>query len=231
MTSNEIFDEFVQNYDDALERGLRVSGENKVAFATRRIRWLAKTLSELNQNPSSVLDYGCGIGDSSVLILEILGARKYLGVDTSPKSIQYANLKFGSAERHFAVPDPATAERDSFDLAYSNGVFHHIPLEDRPSAAKYVYRCLRPGGIFAFWENNPWNPGTLYIMSRIPFDRDAKTLSVITASHLLSDAGFKILRREFLFVFPRVLKHLRFLEPCLSVMPIGAQYQILCQRP
>jgi hypothetical protein len=26
------------------------------------------------------------------------------------------------------------------------------------AAVDYVYRSLRPGGLFAFWENNPWNP-------------------------------------------------------------------------
>ena len=39
--------------------------------------------------------------------------------------------------------------------------------------------ALRPGGLFAFWENNPWNPGTRLVMSRIPFDRDAITLSAL----------------------------------------------------
>jgi SAM-dependent methyltransferase len=231
MSSNETFDEFVQNYDDALERGLSVSGDSKLDFAAGRIRWLAGSLSERNNHPRRVLDFGCGIGDSSAMLLEILGASEYLGVDSSPKSIHHANLKHGSAGCRFAVVDSTPAECDHFDLAYSNGVFHHISVGDRPSAAKYVYRSLRSGGIFAFWENNPWNPGTQYVMSRIPFDRDAKTLSVITASRLLTDAGFRILRREFLFIFPRVLKYLRFLEPGLSAMPIGAQYQILCQRP
>jgi SAM-dependent methyltransferase len=45
------------------------------------------------------------------------------------------------------------------DLAFCNGVFHHIPLEERAEAVAYVYRSLRPGGLFAFWENNPVEPG------------------------------------------------------------------------
>ena len=222
------FDEYVQNYDEALDRGLSVSGENKFSFLERRLRWLAKSLTE---QPSAVLDFGCGIGDSSDLIFKILGARTYLGVDTSRKAIDYATSKFGSPERRFEALDHATVRPESFDLAYCNGVFHHIPIPERPGAANYVFRSLRPGGIFSFWENNPWNPGTRYVMSRIPFDRDAQTLSVTVASQLLTDAGFQILQRRFLFVFPRMLKYLRFLEPGLSAIPIGAQYQILCRRP
>jgi SAM-dependent methyltransferase len=229
MTTNLAFDAYVDNYNEALARGLRVSGENKFTFAERRLRWLAKSLSEINERPSAVLDFGCGIGDSSALLVKILEAETYVGVDNSQKAIQYANSKFASVGR-FVTPDHAIAEYGSFDLAHCNGVFHHIPPVDRPLAADYIYRSLRRGGIFAFWENNPVNPGTRYIMSRIPFDHDAEMLSARAASHLLAEAGFKILQCRFLFVFPRMLKYLRFLEPRLSVLPIGAQYQILCQR-
>jgi hypothetical protein len=26
---------------------------------------------------------------------------------------------------------------------------------------------MRPGGVVALWENNPWNPATRYVMGRI----------------------------------------------------------------
>jgi SAM-dependent methyltransferase len=231
MTGRAAFDEFVKNYDDVLDQGLRVAGDSKLVFAERRIRWLAGRLCELNRRPSAVLDFGCGIGDSSALILDILGPREYLGVDTSAKSIDYANMRFRSKERRFKTPNLEAPEGGRFDLAYCNGVFHHIKAVDRPLAASYVYQSLGPGGIFSFWENNPWNPGTRYIMSQIAFDRDAEPLSVNRALDLLIGAGFKILQRRFLFVFPRTLSYLRFLEPALSVIPMGAQYHILCQRP
>jgi SAM-dependent methyltransferase len=230
MNPDAAFDEYVQNYDEALERGLSVSGESKLSFAERRLRWLAKSLAEMGERPSLVLDFGCGIGDSAALFPQILGVREFVGVDTSQKSIQYANTKFSSAGLRFATPDSPIAEYGTFDLAHCNGVFHHIPPIDRQRAARYVHDSLRPGGVFAFWENNPWNPGTRYVMSRIPFDHDAETLSVTDASQLLESVGFRILQRRFLFVFPRVLKYLRFLEPQMSALPIGAQYQILCRR-
>ena len=60
------------------------------------------------------------------------------------------------------------------DLAYSNGTFHHIPPAKRMDALGFIFQRLKPGGIFALWENNPWNPGTRWVIeSRIPFDRDA----------------------------------------------------------
>ena len=71
------------------------------------------------------------------------------------------------------------------DLVYCNGVFHHIPPQERSSALKFVDRTLRTGGLFSFWENNPWNPGTQYLMSRLPFDRDAIKLSSIESRRLV----------------------------------------------
>ena len=117
------------------------------------------------------------------------------------------------------------------DLAYCNGVFHHIPLKNRLGAVTYLYRALRPGGIFAFWENNPWNPGTHFVMHRIPFDCNARKLSPLESRELVKVAGFEILSTHFLFIFPRILARFRVIEPSLARLPFGAQYQILCRKP
>jgi SAM-dependent methyltransferase len=117
------------------------------------------------------------------------------------------------------------------DLAYCNGVFHHIPLEHREAAVCFVYRSLRPGGLFAFWENNPWNPGARYVMAHCAFDRDAIPLNPVEARRLLRSEGFTVLRTDFLFVFPRVLRALRPVEQLICRLPIGAQYQVLCGKP
>jgi len=69
------------------------------------------------------------------------------------------------------------------------------------------------------------------VMSRIAFDRDAITLTSSEAKKLLKAAGFAILRTDYLFVFPRLLKVLRSLEPLMSRLPFGTQYQVLCQKP
>jgi hypothetical protein len=94
-----------------------------------------------------------------------------------------------------------------------------------------VYKSLRPGGLFAFFENNPWNPGTRYTMSRNPFDSDAVMLSPPEARGLLKSGGFETLRTETLFYFPRALGFLRPLEPALARLPLGGQYLVLCRKP
>ena len=118
-----------------------------------------------------------------------------------------------------------------FDLIFCNGVFHHILPSDRAEVLTMIRNRLNPRGIFALWENNPWNPGTRIIMSRIPFDRDAVTITPPEAERLAESAEFQILWRTHAFVFPSALRFLRWLEPLLSGLPLGAQYMVLAGLP
>ncbi|MGH9680168.1 MAG: class I SAM-dependent methyltransferase, partial [Candidatus Acidiferrales bacterium] len=101
---------------------------------------------------------------------------------------------------------------------------------ERASALAIVHSALRVGGLFSFWENNPWSLATRYVMSRCTFDRDAILLSPPEARGLLRDVGFEILRTDFRFIFPRALRALRKFEDLAYRVPLGAQYQILCRK-
>jgi hypothetical protein len=68
-------------------------------------------------------------------------------------------------------------------------------------------------------------------MSRVSFDRDAIKLSASQARKLVQSEGFDVLETNFVFFFPRRLKLLRPAEKFISGLPLGAQYQILCQKP
>jgi SAM-dependent methyltransferase len=150
-------------------------------------------------------------------------------VDTSTKSLALARQSLSARAQFFLNSD--FKPNQNIDLAYCNGVFHHILPGRRAAELDYIAASLRPGGLLAFWENNPWNPGTRYVMSQIPFDRDAIMLTPNEAKILLRDSGFEILRTDFLFIFPRFLRFFRSLEAWFSAIPVGGQYQILCRRP
>lgn len=230
MPSMEIgFDEYAKNYDAALDQGLSATGENKDYFARKRIAWLAGCLKKLDFHPSRVMDYGCGTGSATPYFLELLQPDRIVGVDTSEQSLEVARQSFRGQQAEFLTNGDYHAH-GTIDLAFCNGVFHHIPPKQRDSALGYLRNSLRLGGMFAFWENNPWNPGTRYVMSRIPFDRDAITISPVEAKRLLRKNGFEILHIDFQFFFPGILKSLRFMEPLLSRVPLGGQYQVLCQK-
>lgn len=229
-TTKTTFDTYANAYDEALDKGISVSGENKAYFARGRVAWLARCLERLRIWPDVVLDYGCGTGTAVPFFFDILKAGEVVGVDLSVGSLEQARRSNPEKKASF-FPLDQYQPKGHVDLAFCNGVFHHIPLEDRAGAVAYVYQSLRPGGLFAFWENNPWNPGTRLVMKRIPFDRDALPVALPQAKRLLRAGGFELVRIDFLFIFPKVLSWFRKLEPAMSHLPFGAQYQVLCRKP
>jgi SAM-dependent methyltransferase len=227
---NVAFDCYAQDYDAALNRGISLSGEGKLFFARGRVALLAECLGRLGFRAETVLDYGCGTGTSTPYFLELLQAGSVVGVDPSAASLREAERLYAALPSRYLTPDRYPPDA-SVDLAFCNGVFHHIPPAERGAAVRYVADCLRPGGLFALWENNAWNPGTRWAMSRIPFDRDAITLTAREARSLVRSAGLEVLRTDFAFIFPRFLRPLRVAEPYLRRFPLGGQYQVLCRKP
>lgn len=224
------FDSYADSYDRALGEALKASGEDRSHFARGRVTWLARCLRRMGASPLLVMDYGCGTGATTPLWLEILGAEVVVGVDSSLRSLEVARRNHGSQQVQF-LSAREYEPSGGVDLAYCNGVFHHIPPKQREDAVRFVFRSLRPGGLFSFWENNPWNPGTRYVMAHCAFDQDAVPLSAIEARRLLRSEGFTVLRTDFLFVFPRILRALRPIERLIFRLPLGAQYHVLCQKP
>jgi SAM-dependent methyltransferase len=230
MSCSDTFDSHAENYDGELNQALSVSGEDRTFFARQRVAWLAGCLESINLEPANVLDYGCGTGGSLPFLFEFLKPGRILGVDLSARCLQVAHRSNRLLPVRFALRDEYEPD-GSMDLAFCNGVFHHISPGGRQGAIRYILNSLRPGGVLALWENNPWNPGTRYVMSRIPFDRDAVPLSAPASRELARAAGFQVLRTDYYFIFPKIMKRLRSLEARLTPLPLGAQYQILCLKP
>jgi SAM-dependent methyltransferase len=230
LSSSPQFDKYADTYDAELDQALAVTGEDKNYFALGRVRSLKQSLQQLGEQPSFAIDYGCGLGDTSALLSKIFNLDLVVGLDVSLRSLELARLQHESDScKFFAFHD--YVPQAGVDMVYCNGVFHHIPAAERSSSLDYIRRCLRPGGLFALWENNPWNPGTRYVMARCSFDRDAIMISPPEAVRLLREQAFQVISIHYLFFFPRFLKVFRFLEPYFSHIPLGAQYQILCRRP
>jgi len=223
------FDQYADSYDAALEQAISVSGEDKDYFARGRVAWTARLVTPRPGEKRNVFDFGCGTGSAAPFLLDVLHATAVLGVDVSTRSIEVARRTHAEPRTSF-MSMSEYRPRAEMDLAYCNGVFHHIPPDRRREAVDFVYRALRPGGLFALWENNPWNPATRFVMSRCPFDRDAITLTPPETRRMLTAGGFEVLRTDFLFIFPRALRWFRGIEPWVSRWPFGTQYQVLCRK-
>jgi SAM-dependent methyltransferase len=227
--AGELFDEYADSYEAALSNALAASGESREYFAEERVKWLKSCLSELRVHPRAILDFGCGDGATTPLLWQNLQADTAVGIDVSPKSLEFARKNHASEGITYAQTTGFAGD-GKFDVAYCNGVFHHIQPSQRPAALSLIFAGLCPGGLFAFWENNPWSLATRYVMSRCEFDRDAIMVSPPEARRLLRDSGFEIIRTDFRFIFPHALRVFRKLEDLVVRLPLGGQYQILCRK-
>jgi len=92
------------------------------------------------------LDLGCGDGKLTAILLNHIGSRNLVGVDTDPLEIEEARRRRIYMALHTCggseIPEPDA----SFDFAISNSVLEHIPELD-PVLAETA-RLLRPNGLF-----------------------------------------------------------------------------------
>src|SRR5262249_32750141 len=156
-TAEKLFDRYARNYELALSNALAPSGENREYFAEGRVEFLRRCLSILGVKPRRVLDFGCGDGSTTPILQRVLTAEKCIGADVSEKSLEVARKHFACQQISYERISDLQAE-GQMDLAYCNGVFHHIAPQERHEALGLIRDALKPGGLFAFWENNSWNP-------------------------------------------------------------------------
>ena len=222
------FDKSARRYEALFKPWLRIAGSSREYFARSRLKWLSHLLSEQAITPRRVMDFGCGTGMSLPLLVDILHAKQVIGLDTSEESLAVARESVGSRPVELVTPAKYLPQQD-LDLVFCNGVFHHIPVVERSAAVDYVYRCLRPGGIFAMWENNPWNPMQSFAMKHSEIDINAIPLPP-PESHRLVASEFSVIRTDYLFFLPGYFSWFHPMEKWLIKVPLGAQYQVLARR-
>jgi len=113
----------------------------------------------------TVLDFGCGTGASSIVLLRH-GFDRVVGVDVCDRSLAIARVRardhgldcaasFLHVEDTTSLPFPDC----EFEVVLCNAVFEHIPPPSRPSHIREVWRVLKPGGVLMISETpNRWWP-------------------------------------------------------------------------
>ena len=223
------FDKSAREYETLFRPWLRIAGASREYFARSRLNWLSYVLREEELAPKRVMDFGCGTGMSLSLLGDILDPEQLIGLDPSEESLAVARESVGSRPVQLASPVKYLPQQD-LDLVFCNGVFHHIPEAEQPAAIDYIYRCLRPGGMFAMWENNPWNPIHGFAMRHSEIDANAVPLAPPSSRRLVGSGSFQLIRTDYLFFFPGYFSWLHPLEKWLIKVPLGAQYQVLARK-
>ena len=112
----------------------------------------------------TILDIGCGCGDTSIDIAKKVPKGKVLGLDISEPMLDRARNSVNELSLKnidFEVKDVQTDSMPSeyFDVAFSR--FGVMFFEDSYEAFKNIYASIKQGGQLAFvcWQNpalNPW---------------------------------------------------------------------------
>ena len=198
-------------------------------YARGRLRWLRKCLDDLGERPAAMLDFGCSNGVTSADYFAQLHIHSVVGVDVSPTRDRSDDFP-GATERATFVHVADYRATESMDLAFTHDVIPRMSDRDRAAAAVLVFRSLKSGGLFAFWDRNPWSQ-RLRPTSTGSSNGHARALAPADARRLLRGVGFDIVHTTSTFVFPRTLSWCRPLEPLLAGLPLGREYMVLARKP
>jgi ubiquinone/menaquinone biosynthesis C-methylase UbiE len=220
------FDQYVSNYRDIINQNAAITGENFEYFIGLRLGLVQRALEKSGHpEPRRILDFGCGVGATETQLRARFPSSRLDGIDDSKESLKAAeSLAIPNAQFHDWKGERLPFDDASFDLIYSNGTFHHIPHERHPAIFRELVRVLKPGGDAFIFENNPLNPLMVRGMRNNPFDKGTKMLFPWYLRSSMAVAGLNTASPYFYVFFPKQLKALRFAEPRLRRLPLGAQY-------
>jgi SAM-dependent methyltransferase len=190
-----LFDRFVR-FREIVTSGLGAHGEEALRLVPP-------------QAGQRVLDIGCGFGDTTLRIAELVGAEgEAVGVDAAERFIEAARddaEEAGASNARFLVADVQTDPfEDRFDLAFSR--FGTMFFTNPVAALRNVRGALVPGGrlVMVVWrrrEDNDWLYRAQTIVEQIvsrPEEHDDPTCGpgpfsmagADTTSDILVHAGF-----------------------------------------
>lgn len=118
----------------------------------------------------TVLDYGCGLGDNSVLVAA--HGAKVIGVDISPELIELAEKRLQQhnmadlADFRVGSAHELPLEDESVDVVFGMAILHHLDLK---LASDEVFRVLKKGGRAIFLEPVRNSKFIKFVRNLIPY--------------------------------------------------------------
>jgi len=155
-------------------------------------------------NTRNVLEIGCGTGRYA----KFFKKDAYIGVDITPKFINYAKRK---SNYDFRIMDirKLSFKNGSFDKVFSIGVLHHLNERDLLKTLQEVKRVLKPGGKLLVMEDIPIPKSNLVGHLLQKFDRGASIRAIKQYASLFSD---------FFYVGKQYFMRSGFWEYCVFIL-------------
>lgn len=115
-------------------------------------RYDARFLATLPLNPTDrVLDLGCGAGDLTATVAELVPHGHVVGLEPQPSLLAEARNRAGANQSFVEAPaqrlGEAITDDGSFDVIFSQSVLHWVPWADHPSILRQCRRLLRADGV------------------------------------------------------------------------------------
>jgi SAM-dependent methyltransferase len=221
------FDRYSGSYEELLKDPIRdrFTGSGQQFFHVRKRDLIREHFSGLGVDTRALryLDIGCGKGELLSLLrndfCEVAGCDPSPGMLSSSQGVE-TRVQENAGQIPF--------QDAVFDFVTAVCVYHHVPASSRLALTHEVNRVLKPGGVFAIIEHNPYNPVTRLIVSRTPVDADAVLLRASEARRWMQTAGFTCAAPRYFLYFPEAVYQRTGdgLESLLRGVPLGGQYAV-----
>lgn len=219
------FDEYRLSYEKEINSAIAFGGKPHDFYTKVKADVLIDILRHRLQtaNPR-VLDVGCGNGTLHPFLLSAGLPMKLTGIEVAPQFVSMAREANPSVDYEVYDGERLPYDTGRFDAAFTICVMHHVRPPQWPEFLAELSRVVRPGGLVAVFEHNPFNPLTAHIVRTCPIDRNAVLLRPTVLDGLMRAAGFDAVSRKFILFTPFKSVMFRRLDQLMSWLPLGAQY-------
>lgn len=129
--------------------------EHVPEYSVERLRYAADWIGEHKRPDSSIVDVGCGAGNTLAFLRGTTGIESVVGIDVSEKCLKQTRERLGCTTYLGSILDRDVVARvgHDFDFAIVSAVLHHLIGRSRRGSRLYVVTAivnslalLRPGG-------------------------------------------------------------------------------------
>lgn len=194
-------------------------------MAERRLSLIESYLKRTNGN---VLDFGCGVGKDLSLLAKKYPFRRFIGIDTDKRFIEYANSKMkNSSNVSFTNSfDDLSNIKSKFGFIYSIDVLHHV--DGISSVANQMHKILKKNGLWLSIEPNILNPKVFLNQF---LKKDERLFFKKKTEKIFLHSGFKIVEKGLFLLIPYQIKKphksLIFIEKKLETFFGGSVFYLL----
>lgn len=153
-------------------------------FENERTQPSVDLMRRINIEPGSILDIGCGPGNSTNQLAMFFPDSEILGIDSSDNMLEKASQTYPDLKFKKCFVPHGLESLDNYDLIFSNACLHWIP--DHAKLLPMLMTKLNPGGVLAVQMPLTQDAMFYKMLNKLVAEEKWNKLSVIHNFHNLS---------------------------------------------